>query len=943
MVVRRVPKEKKPEHMQSKLSNNLFVWNMIVAEGVEASNLSDYPIDDEDSKELFFFHEKDVPSTSNDLIQFDPTELSLPFVPNKPLVFSVNIINNTDYYICFHIYQPQKNVGSFYINASPGVMPPRSTQRLIVKRVPDYEERDDMQCEDKFFLWSTIVSEGVEASDIVNYVDDEGSTELPIFYKKITSFTLVELIKFEPPEVRFPFLPSKRLLSLIKLVNTTDYHIGFNTHAEEKNVALYITEPPCGVLPPRSTQELVVTRLAKEEAPELEDIQCKDKYFVWSTFVTEDVNESDLTSYMPENERKELPIVFTETSSNELIQFDPPELCLPLLPKQRVLSLAKMVNITDQYIGYRIREKKSNSTRYNVNPSEGILPPLSTQVLSITRIAHEIVLDDTQFKDKIFLWNGIVTADVKASNVIENITETKCTEFPIVLTKTCSSTSDEPIQFDPLQFHFPLLPDKKVLSAFKIVNLTDYNVGFNTYSRPTNAAWYHTEPQRGILPPRSTQKLIVTREEKEDALTTDKQLNDKYFVWRSIVSEGVKETDLCDCVADQDSKELPIVLDKISSLTSDELIQLEPPELCMPHWPNKAIKFIVNVVNTTDFYVAFNVYYISRNPARYKTSVEDGILPPRSTKRCVLHWIIDDGEPIDDCFVWSRVVTEGVESEDIVGYMVEEESKKLPFIIDTVTPCPSNGLIQFEPPELSLPFMPNKPVVFPVNIVNNTDYNVCFNVFNLQENVGWYFINPKGGVMPPRSTQRLIVKMVPDEKEQDAMQCEDKFFLWSSLLSDCVEDNDIFKCSNLEQSKELPIVYKKTSLCASDDLIQFDPPQLQYDFLPNKKVSMLRFFKIVNITDHSVGFSTWSHEDDSAEYIMVPEAGILPPHSTQAIKVRRTLTEPETEDMQCKDKIFVWNGIVTEGIEVSDVSIYWKNGDKELPVVLTKPGESSSR
>jgi hypothetical protein len=132
---------------------------------------------------------------------------------------------------------------------------------------------------------------------------------------QIISSTSVELIKFEPPEVSFSFLPSKCLLSSIKIVNITDSHIGFNTDVEETNVALYTTEPQCGVLPPWSTQELVITRVAKEEPAELEAIECKDKYFVWSFFVAEDVNTSDLTRYMPKTERKELPIVFTEVSS----------------------------------------------------------------------------------------------------------------------------------------------------------------------------------------------------------------------------------------------------------------------------------------------------------------------------------------------------------------------------------------------------------------------------------------------------------------------------------------------------------------------------------------------------------------------------------------------------------------------------------------------------
>jgi hypothetical protein len=131
--------------------------------------------------------------------------------------------------------------------------------------------------------------------------------------------------------------------------------------------------------------------------------------------------------------------------------------------------------------------------------------------------------------------------------------------------QTNSSISDELIHFDLLELHFPFFPKKKVSTSIKIENLTDYPVGFNTHTRPTNAAWYHTEPPRGILPARSTQKLIVTREEKEDVLE-DKRFNDKYFVWKSIVSEGVKDSDLSDCITDQESKELPIVLDKVSAL-----------------------------------------------------------------------------------------------------------------------------------------------------------------------------------------------------------------------------------------------------------------------------------------------------------------------------------------------------------------------------------------
>ncbi|XP_071683148.1 protein-tyrosine-phosphatase PTP1-like [Lolium perenne] len=57
-------------------------------------------------------------------------------------------------------------------------------------------------------------------------------------------------------------------------------------------------------------------------------------------------------------------------------------------------------------------------------------------------------------------------------------------------------------------------------------------------------------------------------------------------------------------------------------------------------------------------------------------------------------------EPSEDLFVWNHVVTEGVESGDIISYMVEEESKKLPLILTKPSPCTSNELIHFDPPEL---------------------------------------------------------------------------------------------------------------------------------------------------------------------------------------------------------------------------------------------------
>jgi hypothetical protein len=130
-----------------------------------------------------------------------------------------------------------------------------------------------------------------------------------------------------------------------------------------------------------------------------------------------------------------------------------------------------------------------------------------------------------------------------------------------------SSTSDDLIRFEPPELRFPLLPNKKVVSSVKVVNITDLYVGFNIYYWTSNAAWYTTMPCTGILAPLSTQILMVQREVKEDALK-DMQPDDNYFVWNSIMVEGMQDIHLTDYMDDEDSKKLPIIFTEVNSLFS---------------------------------------------------------------------------------------------------------------------------------------------------------------------------------------------------------------------------------------------------------------------------------------------------------------------------------------------------------------------------------------
>jgi hypothetical protein len=128
-----------------------------------------------------------------------------------------------------------------------------------------------------------------------------------------------------------------------------------------------------------------------------------------------------------------------------------------------------------------------------------------------------------------------------------------------------ASTSDEVIQFDPPELRFPLVPDKKVLSSVKIINITDFNVSFIlNFAYKNRAMYFRNSTAPIILPPRSTHWLTLTREENKDAVKYV-QFNDEINLLYVIVAEDITPSDL-DRYDHTEKKKLPIVLMKVSLL-----------------------------------------------------------------------------------------------------------------------------------------------------------------------------------------------------------------------------------------------------------------------------------------------------------------------------------------------------------------------------------------
>uniref|UniRef100_A0A0E0KT87 MSP domain-containing protein n=1 Tax=Oryza punctata TaxID=4537 RepID=A0A0E0KT87_ORYPU len=103
-----------------------------------------------------------------------------------------------------------------------------------------------------------------------------------------------ELLGIEPLELRFPFETKKQISCSMKLTNRTDDYIAFKVKTTSPKK--YCVRPNSGIVPPRSTSDVIVTMQAQREAPA--DMQCKDKFLVQSVVVTEGTTTKDVTGEM---------------------------------------------------------------------------------------------------------------------------------------------------------------------------------------------------------------------------------------------------------------------------------------------------------------------------------------------------------------------------------------------------------------------------------------------------------------------------------------------------------------------------------------------------------------------------------------------------------------------------------------------------------------------
>jgi hypothetical protein len=87
-------------------------------------------------------------------------------VPDKRVLSSIKIINNTKYCVSIIIRCPKKNYATYYLKCSASILPPQSTHWLYVTMEEKEDAVKDMQFNDELFVFYSFVDEDIKASDL---------------------------------------------------------------------------------------------------------------------------------------------------------------------------------------------------------------------------------------------------------------------------------------------------------------------------------------------------------------------------------------------------------------------------------------------------------------------------------------------------------------------------------------------------------------------------------------------------------------------------------------------------------------------------------------------------------------------------------------------------------------------------------------------------------
>ncbi|WVZ53729.1 hypothetical protein U9M48_004634, partial [Paspalum notatum var. saurae] len=654
------------------------------------------------------------------------------------------------------------------------------------------------------FIWDIIT--------VLNQMEN-GEQEIPCL-------KLEDMLGIEPLELHFSFELNKKKTCLLKLTNDSEDYIAFNIQMATQ---LFSAQPNIGIVPPRSRCNVNITLQPLEEAPAQKHYT--NEFTVQSRRVDWGLTAKDISTKMFNNkdvvemvDEVNLTVVFDEPlvvgscsgdrrnqceyCSSTQAQEEAPQVDIPCIEEKTSSPDTPMnddkVSINEDILLRDGKVSTNTTEKFSGNPSGEVM---------------DMVVKDAKYKK-----------DLLSRSSSANPSEED------------SFTSSKLVHVDPLELRYPFELNKKFDCSVKMSNRTDDHVAFK-FKKNTNVDFLVVPNKKGILPPRSTQEFVITMVAHQ---RSDMQEKGQIVVWSTIVSnkddlicEGifrntpgrvVQRVQLDIIYVAPALAQCPLWDEFMNSLVSaplslpyngrqkddnnqqvedkskgsegrttqqvrrqgpsDQLLDVQPPELRHFFQPNKLMSCSLQLTNNSDEEMAFRFKQMNgrqQSRLRFASMPLQGIVAPKSTYTVIFITQKQQELPQEEDFdlvLQSGVVTEQLDSTlksdnpthpfdcDACSVKVHEVTLKSVFAYPQqdkeITSGVTRSIIETE----LLDIYPEpgclRPNIIDLRFSNKTDDDVYFFIM-LSNN------NPAGekemegplcrGSVMPRSTCRVTVTM----------------------------------------------------------------------------------------------------------------------------------------------------------------------------------------
>ncbi|KAI4969276.1 hypothetical protein ZWY2020_000190 [Hordeum vulgare] len=184
---------------------------------------------------------------------------------------------------------------------------------------------------------------------------------------------------------------------------------------------------------------------------------------------------------------------------------------------------------------------------------------------------------------------------------------------------------------------------------------------------------------------------------------------------------------------------------------------------------------------------------------RWKKSGKETPLVYQQVAKCIeIGLLCQELNPSKRPFIW-EIIHDIREIEGVNGQI----SNAYEHSFGQITPYSDDDMLGIEPLELHFPFELNNQVPCTVQLTNETDSYIAFNIENTSP-LSYCTVQPQKDIMSPRSSCTIEVTMQPQGKAPDYMHHANELTVWSTKVNDCFAVEEITR--NMFINEEVNVV-----------------------------------------------------------------------------------------------------------------------------------------